>query len=227
MNRKEFLQKLYSTQQTEELLSAYKNGNLSDEMCAELLFSLGDYAQSALIYKNLGDVYREGYSYLHIGDIEKAKQIWDDFENNSSALTWGKILIAVLNNNWDTYPSYLQIRNYFEIDFGLFLKNKKYNFIHKLVDSLPFFVQINPEVYKFIGASFLNNGYPINSVNFLKQWKNMQYDDPEVHYLLARNYFALNLNENAIKSAQNCLKVAPLYFPARKILQILTENEVQ
>ena len=215
MNRRDFLNNLYIEKDYLKIVSASQMGMLTLEDSAEFLFATGNYADSATLYKKLNNTYKEGYCYLHNGNIEKANLVWSTLEDESSALIWGKLLLSIFMSKVSFLPTYFQIRNFTEVDLGLFLHNKHFGFVHKFVAALPFLERVNPEVYKFVGASFLNAGFSLNALNFLEHWKQIQFNDPEVHFLLARCYKNLNLEQKSRQAIHDCQIVAPEYFPAK------------
>ena len=220
MNRKDFLQKLYIEKDVTSLSAMFESGDLSLHFYAETLFEMSNYSQSANFYKKLGNFYKEGYCYLHDGKLEKAYLLWSTLQDESAPLLWGKALLSIFKIGKSNPPTYMQIRNFAEVDLGLFLKNKKFELVHKMIAAIKALEKINPEIHKYIGASLLNAGYALNSVQFLEHWKEISFKDPEIHILLARCYNKLNLPQKEQQALEDCLKIAPDYFPAKKLLGV-------
>ena len=214
MNRQEFLKELYVQKNYSDLVVESQRGGLLLNMQAELLFQTGYYSESAKVYKKLNNIYKVGYCYLHEGNVDKADLLWSVLEDESSALFWGKVLVGILMSKKGRIPTYFQIRNFAEIDLSLFLKNKKFEFVHKIIATIPMLEKINPEIHKFVGSALLNSGYTINALNFLEKWRQIEYNDPEVHILLAKCYSNLNLPQKAKQAVNDCLNRVPDYFPA-------------
>jgi len=214
MEKSEFLKQLYIDKKYDELLSDNVDGNCSDEFKAKILLLKGDFEKSAEIYKSLEMYFEFGYCHLLMGDLQKAKEIWNGIEEENPALLWGKSLISFLEGKDRKIPTYMQLRNFLEIELGSFLEHKQWEFVKKILNSAWLFAGVNPECYKYIGRALLNYEFYSQALDFLEKWKNLEFNDPENHYLIAKCYINMGKEDEARKAIKNCLTVAPNYYPA-------------
>ena len=137
---------------------------------------------------------------------------------------WGAFISAMVTGKIDEYPSYFELRNFFEIDLNLFLQRYLGNYVENIVKYLDWLCTINPEVHKFTGRVFLKNGYTEYGLFYLNRAQDYFFQDPELHYLLAEYFVSVNDLDNANISLKNCLKILPEYFPAINLQKKLNIN---
>jgi len=210
MNKSEFITELYVNKSYDKLKQHYTE----TEDFAKVLFLSGDYTQAAKLYKKLGMPFNEGYCYLLTGDIKKTRALWKNLDENNPQITWGKALLNILDPHLGKSPTFFELRNFLEIDLGYFIMNERYDYIIKIIDALWWLVQINTECYKYLGRAFINHGDYANGKVFIEKAKETCCNDPEAHILLAKCYMETGEYELAKKSVENCLQVAPHYYPA-------------
>ena len=78
---------------------------------------------------------------------------------------------------------------------------------------------INPEVYKFIGRVFLNNGLKPQALFFLNRARDNFYQDPELHYIFAEILKDEGNYEQCKRALTTCLDILPNYAPAVNMLK--------
>ena len=162
------------------------------------------------------------YYKLFHQDVIDARKIFLSLTNSDIRAHWGAFLSSVCAKNVSGYPSYFELRNFFEIDFNIMFNYYLGDYIEEICKYADWLVTINPEVYKYIGRVFIKNKYPDFGLFFLENGLNFFYNDPELHYLLAEYYLSVSDKLNALKYVKNCLKVLPKYYPAEKLLKELT-----
>ena len=216
MHSLNFLNSLYIDKDYKGLLSLYEN---DCEERAKVLLLCGEYKESASIYLKLGMLFEAGYCYLLNGELDKAEAVWDNLGEENSWLIWGRILIKTLRGQLDEYPTYLQLRNFLEVEMSIFIEHKRYDFIERILKSLDTFLDVNLECYKYVGRVFLNYGHPEKALVYFLKFKEISANDPEIQYLLAKNYMALDMPSRAEAAIQKCLQENPNYYPAKAFFE--------
>lgn len=154
------------------------------------------------------------YCFLFNEDLENAKLAFSQIKDSDVRAKWALFMISLIEGNVREYPTYLQLRNFLEIDINLLIHYFKGDYVEKIIRYCDFMFTINPEVYKFIGRVLYNNNLEQQALFFLERAKSYFWHDPELHYLLAYIYYNKGDRVNALKCLDNCLDVLPKYFPA-------------
>lgn len=157
------------------------------------------------------------YSLLFNEDLEKAKFAFSQIKDSDVRAKWALFMISLIEGNVKEYPTYLQLRNFLEIDLNLLIHYFKGDYVEKIIRYCDFMFTINPEVYKFIGRVLYNNNLEQQALFFLEKAKSYFWHDPELHYLLAYIYSQNDNKTEALKCIENCLDVLPKYFPAEDL----------
>lgn len=157
------------------------------------------------------------YSLLFNEDLEKAKFAFSQIKDSDVRAKWALFMISLIEGNVKEYPTYLQLRNFLEIDLNLLIHYFKGDYVEKIIRYCDFMFTINPEVYKFIGRVLYNNNLEQQALFFLEKAKSYFWHDPELHYLLAYIYYQNDNKTEALKCIENCLDVLPKYFPAEDL----------
>lgn len=171
-----------------------------------------------------GYILENAYYELLSENLEKAKNLFRAIKNNDIRAHWADFMISLIEENIKEYPSYFELRNFLEIDLNILLTYFKGNYVEKIIRYCDFLFTINPEVHKYIGRVFYNNGYFEQGMFFLDRAKNYFYHDPELHYLLAYIYYNNNDFAQAQKALDDCLSILPKYFPAENLLKQIQEK---
>ena len=165
-----------------------------------------------------GYVLESAYCELISDNIEQAKHIAQQIKEEDMRARWLIFLISLIEGNVKEYPTYLEIRNFLEIDLNILIQNFKGNYVENIIRYSDFLFTINPEVFKFIGRVFYNNDLKEQSLFFLERAKYYFYNDPELHFLIAYIFYIDKNFTKAKISAKECLRILPNYFPAQKLL---------
>ena len=118
-------------------------------------------------------------------------------------------------------PTYLQVRNFLEIDIALLIKAGQIVAVENVINACDIFYQINQESYKFIARVMLNYNYPTVAKIFLAKGVEKCYYDPELHFLYGNYHLQYNNLLLARHEFETCLKVLPGYYPAKMMLDKL------
>ena len=163
------------------------------------------------------------HAYLAIinDDLSTAKEIFKTID--SPRAKWGVVLISVLNGYLDIFPTYFQIRNFMEIDLDFLIKNEKLDYVEQLLGALEIFSTINQESFKFAARVMFENNLLSAAFNYMQKSKDVYYNDPELHFMLARYYIAVHDYEKAYLHINECLILIPDYYPALQYKQKIEE----
>ena len=183
----------------------------------KLLTELDKDCQQFFIKK--GYILENGYFELLSDNIEKAKILFNAIKDSDIRAHWAAFMISMIEADIREYPSYFELRNFLEIDLNILINYFKGDYVEKIVRYADFLFTINPEVHKFIGRVFYNNGYYEQGMFFLDRAKNYFYHDPELHYLIAYIYYNQNNLEKCKKALDDCIYILPEYYPAVNLLK--------
>ena len=190
----------------------------------KLLTELDKDCQQFFIKK--GYILENGYFELLSDNIEKAKILFNAIKDSDIRAHWAAFMISMIEADIREYPSYFELRNFLEIDLNILINYFKGEYVEKIVRYADFLFTINPEVHKFIGRVFYNNGYYEQGMFFLDRAKNYFYHDPELHYLIAYIYYNQNNLEKCKKALDDCIYILPEYYPAVNLLKKIKNNAI-
>ncbi len=164
------------------------------------------------------------HAYLAIlkEDLDSAEKVFASLD--SPRAKWGTTLISILKSYLTRYPTYFEIRNFFEIDLDFLIKNEKYHYAELLLGSVELIKDYNSEIYKYCARAMYNNAFYNAALEYMEKSKKFFYNDPELHFMFAKYYYKFNNYENAKYYAEECLKILPDYFPAAQLLKALHEK---
>lgn len=157
------------------------------------------------------------YSYLLAQEPQKAQKLFLSLIECDIRAHWGAFLTSLCCEKIEGYVSYLELRNFFEIDFNLFFANYLGAYIESVCKYADWLAVTNPEIYKYIGRVFLKNGYVDFGLFYLEKGINSFYNDPELHYLLAEYFYSIFDYQKSLKYVKSCIGVLPGYYPAEKL----------
>lgn len=167
--------------------------------------------------------YRLEFAYYKLfhQNAQVARKIFLTLADSDIRAHWGAFIASVCAKNIAGYPSYFELRNFFEIDFNILFSYYLGDYIEEICKYADWFITINPECYKYIGRVFFKRGYSEFGLFYLEQAKNCFYNDPELHYLFAEYYLSIQDYQKADKYINSCLRILPGYYPAIKIKERL------
>lgn len=168
-------------------------------------------------FKDNGYILEAGYTELVGGQLEAAMRYFAEIQDFDIRADWGVFLCKLIKGYADKSPTYLQIRNFLEIDLDILIRHFQGDYVQNIIKYSDWLCTINPEVHKFIGRVFVNNGLEAEGRIFLQRAKDYFYLDPELHYLLAVEYLKEDKMEETAKALEACLTVLPDYFPAKNL----------
>lgn len=198
---------------------------LEKEYLARIYLEEKNYKEASILYKETGMLYEFGRCELLCGNLENTKEIWSKIKEDTSLVLWGKSLLEFINLYVINVPTFFQIRAFLEVDFDALLQAGLITYCENIANGAHLFAQNNQESYKFIGRVFINNGYYDLADLFLQKAKELCYVDPEVHMMLAKCYLQKNDMNKAKQSLKTSLEKGYGYYPARKMLEELENNQ--
>ena len=164
----------------------------------------------------------EAYFLIVKNDLDNALLIFENLD--SSRAKWGVFLISILKGFLTNYPTYFQVRNFFEIDLDYFIKNNKIEYVQMMLGASQNLVIINQEIYKYVARVMYENNYYNTCKEYLDKSKEVFFNDPELHFIYTKYYMKMNSLENALNHINECLKIVPDYYPALVLKSEIIKN---
>lgn len=185
----------------------------------EKLFFFDSNSSSVSIYPNTVE-----HAYVAILDdnLVSAKRVF--MQNDSPRAKWGISLVSILEGFLDVYPTFFGIRNFLEIDLDFLLKNNKISYVEQVLGSLDILVNINQETYKFVARVMLENKLFTAALKYMEKSKDIYYQDPELHFMLAKYFMLQSQNSLSLFYVNECLKLVPEYYPAIILKEKIEQN---
>lgn len=156
-----------------------------------------------------------GYLAILNDDLASSRAVFEKIDSPRGR--WGRAFVEILGGYIEHFPSYFEIRNFYEIDLDFLIKNEKFNYVENLLSALKLLTGINQEVYKYTARVLYENKMYNASLEYMEKAKESFYRDPELHFMLAKFYLNSNQLTEANYYIDECLKVVPSYHPALKI----------
>jgi hypothetical protein len=122
--------------------------------------------------------------------------------------------VNMINGYVEKYPTYFEIRNFYEIDLDFLLKNEKIEYVETLLGALDILSKTNQEIYKYTARVMLVNNLPEIAKKYLDKSKEIFYNDVELHYIYAKFYFDNRQFNKANFHIDECISFLPDYHPA-------------
>lgn len=163
------------------------------------------------------------HAYLAILNDELDVAVLIFSKIDSPRALWGKILVDILKGYLTEFPTYFQIRNFFEIDLDMLLKNEKILYVEQVLGSLDILSTINQEIFKYTARVMYVNRLYSAALKYMNKSKKIYYNDAELHFMLAKYYLHVNDYEQALFYTEECLKLIPDYYPAHLMKQQIDE----
>lgn len=178
-----------------------------------------EFPKAAELYKKAGEKYQAGFCELLSGNQFEAEKLWCGC-SDSPAVQWGKSLLDFINLRHQPHiPSYLQIRNFLEMDIGRFIDANKLRYAENIIKNEKVLASVNLESYKLIGRVLLNYGFLNPAKKYLLKSVEIVDQDSETYYHLAQYNYAVNDYHESIKMLKRCLELNIYYVPATNLLK--------
>ena len=222
MNKKELLNLIYTEKDYEkaEIICKQQEEDYK-ELLARSLYLQNKFVEAQKIYHELGKFGEEGYCFFYAGNKNNADKIWFSLNEESSPLIqWAKSFSGYVERKRNRTPTFFQIRNFYENDLDMLLSNGFDDYAENLIESIQFFEDINPEIYKFTARVLYNHKYYSYADKFLSAAKKYGNEDTELYVIDAKNNIAQKRYYSAVKSLEKSLDISKDYHPAK----ILFEN---
>ena len=108
--------------------------NLSKSTLALAFQEKQEYKKAAKVYKEAGERYQAGFCELLSGNQNEAEKLWYSCCSASPAAQWGICLLDFINLRPNPHvPTYLQIRNFLEMDIGNFIIANKTRYAENII----------------------------------------------------------------------------------------------
>jgi len=177
-----------------------------------------EFATAAKFYRDADGYYQAGFCELLTGNKIEAEKLWNNCAP-SPALEWGKCLLDFVNLKPNPrVPSYLQIRNFLEMDISYFIRANKLSYAENIIKNDELFISINLESHKLIGRALLNNGFLNMAKKFLLKSLKIIDEDSENYYHMAQYYYAVGAYQDCTKMLETCIDLNSNYIPAIELL---------
>jgi tetratricopeptide (TPR) repeat protein len=193
--------------------------NLSKTTLALAYQEKKEYAKAAEIYKEAGEKYQAGFCELLLGNKLEAERLWCGC-SSSPAVQWGRCLLDFINlRPQPRVPSYLQIRNFLEMDISYFITANKLSYAENVIKNENVLVSVNLESYKLIGRVLLNFGFLNMAKKYLIKSVEIVDQDSETFYHLGQYNYEIGAYPESITMLKRCLELNSYYVPAAKFLK--------
>lgn len=185
-----------------------------------------EYSKAAEIYKEAGQKYQAGFCELLSGNKQEAEKLWYGCCSSSAAASWGICLLDFINLRPHPHiPSYLQIRNFLEMDIGNFIIANKVRYAENLIKNEKVLASVNLESYKLIGRALLNFGFLNQAKKYLIKSIEIVDQDAETFYHLGQYNYAIGAYEESIKTLKRCLELNSYYVPAVNLIKTIHSKQ--
>ena len=179
-----------------------------------------DYSKAAKIYKKAGEKYQAGFCELLAGNQNETENLWYSCCSSSPAAQWGICLLDFINLRPNPHiPTYLQIRNFLEMDIGNFIMANKTRYAENIIKNEKVLASVNLESYKLIGRALLNFGFLNLAKKYLIKSVEIVDQDAETFYHLGQYNYAIGAYPECIKMLKRCLELNSYYVPAVHLLK--------
>lgn len=216
MSNQEILELLYIKKDYSEIKERLKNSSdfRSFNILGKIFLWNGDLEKAHYYFNKTQSVIGCCYCHLLNDKIDEAKILLNLVRNSAPCINWLIALIDILEEKEEIFPSYFQVRNFYEQDLELFFKYKKSKYIETIIKQQEYIEYFNREVYKYTGRVFLNNNLLQKAEKLLLKSLDIHYNDPETHFLLGELYLKIGNKEKAIKEFKQSSEVNGTYLPA-------------
>ena len=181
----------------------------------------GDIVGAYKNFKKAENIHGCAYCKFLSGDMDDALVLLKLIQGINPAVDWLLCFINIINCNNKEYPTYFQIRNFYEADLNMLFFYKNFDCIRKILIKADYLSRYNKEIYKYNARVFIDNNLPEKAILFLKKSLEIYYKDPEVHFMLAEVYYSQEKFKEAKTEYEKANNIAVRYFPALNKLKTL------
>ncbi len=179
-----------------------------------------EFLKAAEFFLKADEKYQAGFCYLLTGNDFETQKLWYSHCPDSPAVQWGKCLLDFINlRPSPKIPSFLQVRNFLEMDMGYFIKANKIRYTENILKNSELLMSVNLEAYKLIGRVLLNFGFYSMAKNYLNKSVEVFNRDPETYYYLAQYNYVTEDYKESIKALLKSLELNSYYIPASILLE--------
>ena len=155
------------------------------------------------------------------GNLKQAKAFLLLEKEPSIASNWLNYICSALQNDFVLFPTYFEIRNFYEQDLEMLFKYDQKDIINKILHLSSVLEKYNGEIHKFNGRVLKNNGYLEFAEECLLKSVDICYKDPETHYLLGELYELNGDMQRAKEEYKKAVDVNKGYYPAMQKLALV------
>lgn len=181
---------------------------------------LKNYSKAIKHYSQAQNMFQAGYCAMLSGDLKQTAKLWAPIIKEHPN-HWCQHLYGMITMQLQTIPTLLQIRNYLEQDICFLLQHNHIRWAENILQHGHYLAQINPEGYKLIGRSLLNENRLQQAEGFMRLAQKNLPQDPENYYHLGEILAQLNRPNEAKLALKQCLLISPVYQPALHLLHQL------
>ena len=200
------------------------NDTAQDQIYTELvtyaMFEQKRYLAAAEFCLKRHAFFLSGYAFLLNGQLKQCQQAWRYLAKQCKQ-HWAFALLGLITSDVKQYPTFLQIRHYIEADIVNLHESGQLSYLNQLLRYSQWLAQINPEVYKLIGRSFLGLGELKRAEAYLLKGQQTYPQDAEIYFHLGQYYHAAEQPKVARLMLNQCLMINAHYNPARLLREQL------
>lgn len=217
MNKKEIENLFYIKKDYSKIKELLKNSeeSWSFVILGKIFLKELDVQSAYKYFLKAGKMFECGYCKFISGNLSEAKSILSPIKEKYPNANWVLFLINLVQDKVSNiYPTYFQIRNFYEQDIEMLFKLGQHEIIEKIIGKISCFEVFNKEIYKYTARVLYNNNYNSQAEKFLKKSLEIYYKDPETHYLLGELYLKENKKYLAKQEFIKADEVNQGYIPA-------------
>jgi len=183
-----------------------------------------EYKQALELFLKKDKFYEAGLCFLLCKDIKNARFCFEKEKKNLFAASWGLKILDYIKMEIKKYPSYLQVRAFYEIYLNLFIENDLIDYAQNLINIYPSLMRSNPEICKFIARALSATNYDELALNFTQRATQNSFFDPEAFFIASEIYVKKQEYSNALDEIKKILDIMPKYYPALKLKEQILEK---
>jgi hypothetical protein len=214
------------------------------DLTGEAYLASQQYERAAQVFERHGLPERAGWAWVLAGNFQQAFQAWQPFLQHAIATQeaqqasvellpyqlsplkpvlanqaqWLVTQWGLLTNQFQQWPSVLQLRNAIENDVTQLVQANQLGILDAYLAKIDWLGQVNVEVYKLAGRSLFYLGLFAPAYGLLLQAQAVVATDAEIYFHLGQYYIACQQPLQATLMLKQCLWINPHYQPAQALL---------